>query len=129
MEIYTNNPTVRDKYPNFSRFLEGDVMGVLIAVRDEIHKGAVLINHPQSGNFELNESPYKSIVLDKSKGRLHFDSLQLIEHAISTLTRLPKVRHIYNETALEDFRVIDLDLVDSAVPAQANLYNQSKGAI
>jgi len=116
MEIYTNNPAVGNNYPNFSRLFEGDVLCVLIAARDEIHKGAVLINHPQSGNFELNEIPYKSLILDASKGRLHFESLQLIEHAITTLTRLPKARHNYSETALEDFRVIDLDLVKSAIP-------------
>ena len=119
--ILTNNPAVLDRYPPFARYLEGGVMAVLTAARDEIHKGARLLNHPQSGNFELNETPYRSIVIQLSKGSLHFESLQLIEHAISTLSRLPKKNHQYSEAALADYREIDLDLIKGAIPCQNHM--------
>ena len=49
--IITNNPLVCEKYPKLALMLECGVEGVFLAGRDEIHLGAVAINHPLSGWF------------------------------------------------------------------------------
>ena len=122
--IITNNPKVSQKYPTVSVLLDCGVQGVFLAVRDEIHLGADLINHPLSGSVKPNESPYKSIVLSLRRGATDVYSLQLIEGAMEVLVKMPVRDVIYMPKVLEDFQVIDLDLLDSAIfalPAQYHM--------
>jgi len=110
--IITNNPAVASKYPNESRYVEGSVNKIFLAARDAVHRGAKLISHPLSGSIKPNESPYKSVVVNTATGPLDFKSLGIIEDAISTLARLPDKMRNYDESTLEDFRIIDLDLMN-----------------
>ena len=113
--IVTNNHAVADKYPELSEYINGSVSDIFIAVRDAVHKGAQVISHPLSGSIKPNESPYKSVVITASTGPLDFKSLNTIEDAIAVLARLSDRGRIYNESSLDDFRIIDLDLVNSAI--------------
>lgn len=117
IRIITNNPLAAGKYPDVAAYLELPVSGIFTAARDKIHLGARLVNHPLSGSLKPNESPYKSLVLSTRQGSLDWDSLRLIEGAEDVLQKLPVKRRNYNERALEDFMVIDLDLLDSAITA------------
>ena len=121
--ILTNNPLVCQKYPELTLKLECGVEGVFLAGRDEIHLGAVAINHPLSGSIKPNESPYKSLVLSTRRGPLDEYSLTVIESAIDVLRKMP-VRDIdFPAAVLEDFQVIDLDLLDSAIVALPAQYH------
>jgi len=111
--ILTNNPDVATAYPGLARYHESTVMGVFTATRDAIHGGALLISHPLSGSIKPTESPYKSVIISQKKGSLHYKSLQIIEDAISLLARLPGKNYTYDESILKDFRIIDLDLINS----------------
>jgi len=97
-----------------SRFIEGGVHDVFTAVRDAIHKGAQVISHPLSGSIKPNESPYKSIAITVDTGKLDLKSLKIIEDAMSVTARLPDRGRCYDESVLDDFRIIDLDLISSA---------------
>ena len=122
--ILTNNPLVAEKYPELSLRLDCGVEGICLAGRDEIHLGAVAINHPLSGSVKPNESPYKSLVLSLRRGPLDTDSLTVIESAIEVLRKMP-VRNIgFHPRVLEDFQVIDLDLLDSAIVALPAQYHK-----
>jgi hypothetical protein len=98
------------------------VEDIFTLARDEIHLGARLINHPLSGSIKPNESPYKSLVLSNERGSLDTDSLLLMEGAIATLRKLPKRERTLSERVLDDFQVIDLDLLDSAIAALPSNY-------
>lgn len=115
--ILTNNPLALAKYPALARAVDAGVDGVFRAGRDEIHLGAVLINHPLSGSVKPNESPYKSLVLSSRRGGVEMKSLQLIEGAEAVLQKLGLKHRDYPERVLDDFQVIDLDLLDSAIGA------------
>lgn len=117
-QIFTNNPLVAEKYAKVTTKISGSVYDIFILGRDHIHQGARLINHPLCGSVKPNESPYKTLLLSKTEGKeLDMFSLQLIEGAFQVLKKLP-VKHIpYTERMLEDYQVIDLDLVDSAISA------------
>lgn len=115
--ILTNNPQACNKYPELAVFEDTTVAGIFLKARDAVHQGAVLINHPLSGSVKPNESPYKSLVLSNSRAVLDFDSLQLIEAAKAVLDKLPVKERKYSRQVLDDFMVIDLDLLDSAVLA------------
>ena len=113
--IITNNPQVAEKYPTVSQFAPDPVEQVFIRCRDRIHQGCRLITHPLSGSVKPNESPYKSVLISRSGGELDFASLQLIEGAEAVLKKLPRKHINYTPRMQEDYQVIDLDLVDSAI--------------
>lgn len=122
--ILTNNPDAVAKYPALATLTQTDVAGIFTAARDVIHAGAVLINHPLSGSVKPNESPYKSLVLSKPKAALDVFSLQLIEGAQAVLRKMPVKHRSYPPRVLEDFRAIDLDLLDSAIFALPAEYHR-----
>lgn len=114
--ILTNNPLVKEKYPEITQFeVDFTVKDVFIHGRDAIHLGANLINHPLAGSVKPNQSPYKSLVLSDRKGNFDMLSLRLIEGAIQVLHKFPPRKVEYDQQTLEDFQVIDLDLLDSAI--------------
>ncbi len=115
--ILSNNPLVAGKYPALVRAVEEGVDEVFCAGRDEIHLGSLLINHPLSGSVKPNESPYKSLVLSTRRGAVDMKSLQLIEGAQEVLKKLGLKHRDYPQRVLDDFQVIDLDLLDSAIQA------------
>ena len=121
--IVTNNPKALAKYPVVTVFSQSTVEEIFIAARDRIHKGAVLINHPLSGSVKPNESPYKSLVLSLEDRAVDPQSLQLIEGAQAVLKKLQVKQHNFSQRILEDFQVIDLDLLDSAIKALPTPYH------
>ncbi len=127
VHIITNNPAAARKYPGVAALHQTDVAGIFRLGRDAVHFGAVLIGHPLAGSVKPNESPYKSLVLSSAKDAplaLHADSLKLIEAAREALDKMPVKNRAYPSQVLDDFMVIDLDLLDSAIaglPAQYHL--------
>lgn len=121
--IVTNNPAVEEAFPGVTERFDVNVEGIFKLSRDAIHFGAKLINHPLSGSIKPNESPYKSLVLSTKPAALHEDSLALIEGAMQVLYKLGIKRRNYPERAIEDFRIIDLDLIQSAIQALPSEYH------
>jgi hypothetical protein len=117
--IFTNNPSVRDAYPDATLFVEGGVCGVFTAVRDAVHKGARLISHPLSGGVKPWQSPYKSVaalVPEVLTGpALDYASLRMVEDAVA----LCRGDCNADESLLADYRMIDLDLINNALEEDA----------
>ena len=122
--IITNNPAVFDSYGEVVQCVSGGVEEVFTAVRDAIHLGALLISHPLAGSLKPNESPYKSVVLSTSRGQMDMASLMTIEDATATLRKLPVKKRHYSQQILEDFSVIDLDLIQSAMQSLPPVYHK-----
>lgn len=120
MEILTNNPKVRDEFTKHSEYIieyyNVDLLGILMVVRDKIHMGWKLLTHPLSGSIKPNETPYKSMALIRGDS-LDFDSLSIIEDSILTVKKFQeiKVTPSWAESILDDFQVIDFDLIRKAV--------------
>lgn len=117
--IITNNPRVLEKYGNqFSVvYLEKPFLDVLYHVRDGIHQGDLLLTHPLSGSVKPNETPYKSILIEKRSASIDMDSLMIIEDAIVMTRNLLKTPKLFMEDdqRMEDCRLIDLTLITSAL--------------
>lgn len=123
--ILTNNPMVQEKYPEITELDDNFSVGDIFAGgRNAIHLGAHLINHPLAGSIKPNQSPYKSLVLSDDKGELDLFSLKLIEGAIQVLRKFPSRSRPYDESILEDFQVVDLDLLDSAIDSLPYEYHE-----
>ncbi len=118
--LITNNYNVYERYrdsmditydENFS-YLE-----ILEYTRDKVHQGHELLTHPLSGSIKPNETPYKSILISKKIDKLDFSSLNIIEESIKTTEKFlnNKITPDWTEKVLEDFRVIDLSLIENVI--------------
>ncbi|MDR2598838.1 MAG: GrdX family protein [Oscillospiraceae bacterium] len=109
--LITNNPLAKsmlnEKYEVIH--INSDLVGVLIYCRNKIHEGHKLLTHPLSGSIKPNENPYKSVILSKKTKETDTQSVKIIEEAIITAKKFPKI-HI-NPQYDEDYRMIDVSLV------------------
>lgn len=118
--LITNNPHVRDKFDDkFDlHYLEDNgYIQVLEYTRNKIHEGHELLTHPLSGSIKPNETPYKSIMISSKKGDLDISGLTILEESIVTARKFinDKLTPKWLEDVLEDFRVIDLSLMENVL--------------
>jgi hypothetical protein len=118
--IITNNPDVNSKFQDSFKveFLEGKTyMDVLYYTRNAIHKGQELLTHPLSGSVKPNETPYKSIMVSAKVGELDGSGLIIIEESIQTAIKFidNKKTPDWTKRVLDDFRVIDLSLMENVI--------------
>lgn len=122
--ILTNNPMAYDNFKNkHIEYLEhGSYLETLKKARDYVHAGAVLLTHPLTSSLKPNETPYKTILLDRKEGKVDFDSLELIENAVSSAEKFlaDRPRRAWPEKILADFQLIDYDIIKDSV----NLYER-----
>lgn len=116
--IITNNDWVyhkfKDKYN--ALFIEGSYRDVLVKARDKIQEGHELLTHPLSSSLKPNETPYKSVIISENKGKLHYDSVYIIENSIMVYDKFNKYKLIkLTEKIIEDFKLIDLTVLESAL--------------
>ena len=118
--IVTNNKYVYDKYKDSMEVEYKEdftYLQVLEYVRDKIHQGHKLLTHPLSGSVKPNETPYKTVMISKNKGDLDNSGLIIIEEAIATVKKFlsNKPTPDWPEIILDDFRVIDLSLIENVI--------------
>ena len=118
--IVTNNKYVYEKYKDkFQIEFHEDFtyLDVLSYVRDKVHEGYELATHPLSGSVKPNETPYKTVMIGEKKEVLDFNSLKIIEDSIATAKKFISYKPTPNwtESILDDFRVIDLSLIENVI--------------
>ena len=113
--VITNNPAVVSAYPEIAMFNEVGVLDVYVIVRDMVHKGAKVLSHPLSGSVKPWETPYKSVAVSCITGVLDLDSLKCIESAIGMMKNRRMKARAYSQRVLDDFGMIDLDIINSAI--------------
>ena len=120
--VVTNNKKCRDEFQNVMKvdYLEnGSYMDVLVKVRDYIHLGYRLETHPMAGSLKPNQIPYKTIIISNSEVEKQefFEYDIVMENSIAACAKFMKDRRTPNwpENILEDFRDVDLSLIEGAV--------------
>lgn len=123
--LITNNPRVRDRFGNMERlemfYLEDrTLLETLKRVRDEVHMGAKLLTHPLTSSIKPDETPFKSIVIQKSDNinfQIDMDSLMMITNSIEVVEKFLKGKNpkIYTQDILDDFQIIDLTTITSGI--------------
>lgn len=118
--IVTNNPYVYDKYKDEYEIIykeEYTYMDVLEKVREKIHGGYQLKSHPLSGSVKPNETPYKTILISHEPSTLDESGLNIIEESILTVKKFYNNQKtpVWLESVLDDFRVIDLSLIQNVL--------------
>lgn len=117
--IMTNNELVHSKYKDEFEveYKKESYEDLLLRVRDRVHMGAKLLTHPLSGSVKPNETPFKTVFITKTKGDMDMRSLEIIENAIITAKKFPIRFPEMSDKMREDFALIDLSLMESAIPA------------
>lgn len=115
--IITNNEKVFCKYKDSYNvdFENISYKDILLKVRDKVHNGYEVLTHPLSSSIKPNETPYKSIVISKTKGKLNYNSLNIIENSIITYNKFEKLNYEWADEILKDFKVIDYTSIESAL--------------
>lgn len=128
--IVTNNPLVEayisahglDKYYQIV-WIEGYTEDVLRHVRNLCHSHHRLITHPLTGSIKPNQTPFKTVVLERGDAKIiDLGSVQLAEAGLSKTLDLLKSRP-RPEVAFRfsnDFAVIDLDFFKSYLLSVVN---------
>lgn len=118
--VITNNPMSKENLGNryVTEFVDGSTIEVLKKVRDYIHKGHTLLTHPLMSSIKPNETPYRTVIISKNKKiTIEPDSLKYIEEGIYATEKFIEKFGIanWNEKILEDFQLIDYDLIYHAI--------------
>ena len=114
--IITNNPLVKEKYVDKEvEFSDVSYQEILQIVKNKIALGHKILTHPLSGSVKPKETPYKSIMISKEKSSVDLESIEIIENAIITASKFVERRDKWTPRVLEDFKLVDFTLIDSAM--------------
>ena len=122
--ILTNNSQAVEEFgvTHDVRHIDGKLIDVLLAARDLINEGAILLNHPLYGSVKPNETPFRSLLLQQGKSASGDapampdpESVRLIGNAVSVFEKFTGKKEVTDPRLLEDFMVVDLSLLRSAV--------------
>ena len=118
--LITNNRCCAEAFTEYGICLfdeSWDYGQVLKEVRDKAHQGYLMLSHPQCGSMKPNQTPYKSVVLalKTMDGQDTFAGVSLAEQALLTYEKFQEMHPTpaWPENVLEDFRTIDLSLMQS----------------
>ncbi|MEG0806088.1 MAG: GrdX family protein [Lachnospiraceae bacterium] len=117
--IITNNSRVVEKFNYATEVLVADTYeGVLLAARDYVHRGYLLVTHPLAGSLKPNQTPFRTIFLERTAdGKLDISSVLMMESAIETFQKFMEIKPCpqYNAKVKEDFKTVDLSLAENAI--------------
>lgn len=120
-QIVTNNPQVKTKYKE-TLFVDGGFEDVLIKVRDLVHEGYELINHPLGASLRMLFSPYRSIILGEDTKKINDFHIEVIENSIINYKKHMEVRKPDIENG-QDYALIDSELLKSSLEEFKRLNN------
>ncbi len=112
-KIVTNNPEVENQYKDVI-FVNGGFEDVLIKVRDLVHSGHELINHPLGASIRMFYSPYRSIIIGQKEENINDIYVETIENSIENYRKHMEGR-IPDTKNNEDYSLIDSELLVSAL--------------
>lgn len=118
--LVTNNDRVYEKYKDVTNvILVASYEAVLIKVRDLVYDRHVLLTHPQASSLKPNQTPYRSVAVYPKGDEDNTKDIMLIEKCIETYRQWQDIAPTptnYEERVANDFKTIDLSIVDNFMP-------------
>lgn len=119
-KVVTNNPLIREALESsiaVSYYAEDSHRDLLERVRDLVHSGYRILTHPLAGNVKPWETPYRSVMITTDReDKTDMLSLEVIEQALFAIEK-SETRPVLDEKVLKDFQLVDLSLIQSALPS------------
>lgn len=117
--IITNNSKVYTKYKDLYQVVyleDGNYTDVLYKTRDFVQQGYKLLTHPMAGSLKPNQTPYKSVIAERSE-KTDYESVKLIENSLEAALKFLRFKKTpnWNEKILNDFKTVDLSFIENVV--------------
>lgn len=89
---------------------------ILEITKIKIQDGYQLATHPLCGSIKPNETPYRSILINKSK-EIDFNGIIILDEAIETYKKFQKnlKTPLWIDRVLTDFRTIDANIMTQTI--------------
>ena len=116
--MITNNRQVAERYETMYpvEYYEVTLKQLLLVVRDRVHMGHMLLTHPLAGSIKPNETPFKSVLISRRKGKTDLQSVGMIEESIATCDKFHTIKFPNMSPRMrDDFGQIDLSLIENAL--------------
>lgn len=120
-QIVTNNPKIKSTYSNVI-YIDGSFEDVLVKVRDLVHSGYELINHPLGASIRILFSPYRSIIIGNKSQSINMMHVETIENSIENYKKHMEVRKP-DITNSQDYAFIDSELLQSSLEEFERIYH------
>ncbi len=120
-QIITNNPKVKASYSNIT-YIDGSYEDVLVKVRDLVHSGYELINHPLGASIRMLFSPYRSIIIGNKSQNINMMHVETIENSIENYRKHMEVRNPDIKNS-EDYAIVDSELLQSSLEEYKRIYH------
>ena len=118
--LLTNNDRVVDKFGDkIHCIMCKDYEEVMIKTRDMVYAGNKLLTHPQASSLKPNQTLYRSIIIYPKEGEDNTEDLMLIEKCVETFRQwqgIAKSPESYQEDVANDFKAIDLSVIENVIP-------------
>lgn len=118
--LVTNNDRVYRKYKDdMEVVLLGSYRDVLIKVRDLVYDRHILLTHPQASSLKPNQTPFRSVMVYPKGEEDNTKDIMLIEKCIETFEQWQEIAPTpdhYQKSVEEDFKTIDLSVIENIVP-------------
>ena len=115
--IITNNPLVVKNYEGeFDvQYFDISIKEIMQKVRDLCGEGYELLTHPLSGSVKPGETPYKSVLVAKTKGKCDVQGYQLAQTAMEACDKFDAMHKDWSPSVLDDFQLVDYTLISSGI--------------
>lgn len=118
--VVTNNDKVWEKYKDKMKVvLLADYEEVLVKTRDLVYDRHCLLTHPQASSLKPNQTPFRSVILYPKGKEDNTKDILLIEKCMETYKEWQEIAPTpakYEEKVKNDFKTIDLSIIDNVVP-------------
>ena len=123
--IVTNNSKVFNFYKETNEVIfnqKQDLVEFLEFIKTKIYKGHQILSDPILSNIETPENTYKSIIISKEIFEENDYQEKLIEKVIGIAQKIENRKKFYefDENSLEEYRFIDLNLLNHAIKSLEN---------
>lgn len=116
--IITNNRKVANLYQetNKVKFYERkDLLHILDKVQEEVYAGHRLLSDPIISHIEDSGNPFKSVLVSRKSFPDNEEFKKIIAVSIKIAIQLDTSNQNYSEEELENYRFIDLKLLQEAI--------------
>ncbi len=118
--LITNNDRVYEKYKDEIKIILLDTYEeVLLKVRDMVYDKHILLTHPQASSLKPNQTLYRSVAVYPKGKDDNIKDILLIEKCIQVYQEWQEIApspKSYAAKVAEDFKTIDLSVVDNVIP-------------
>ena len=116
--VVTNNPLLKNLKEVEVCYQSTSILKVMEKARKMVCGGYQLLSHPLNGNWQMNASPYKTLIIERTGKELDSKSVLMLEKGFYWARELASSNKKPEEWPVKvqyDFQMIDEDILKNAL--------------